>query len=307
MKFRRKENSAYQAKAINHSVMPFVIGASRSGTTLLRMMLDSHPQMAIPPETGFLLAGPKLKAKGDQLRKDFAHAIMNFPEEMPAWPDFSISAEDLEYALSEIIPFNLSEGYRAFYRLYANRFGKNRWGDKTPMYCLHMDTIRSILPETKFIHIIRDGRDTALSLRNQWFSPGPDIEALAAQWQRRVQAARFAGLGHPDYLEIRFEELIANTRETLQKICVFIDLDFNEEMLDYPSRAPRRIDEHQGRNDHEGKVLISKSDRFKQQWRSTQPPDPACISAWKSGLTPDEQERFKRVAGDLLKSLGYET
>lgn len=57
-------------------------------------MLDSHPLLAIPPETGFLVLGTKLKAKGNRLRKDFYHAIMNFPEEMPVWPDFSIKATD---------------------------------------------------------------------------------------------------------------------------------------------------------------------------------------------------------------------
>jgi hypothetical protein len=175
------------------------------------------------------------------------------------------------------------------------------------MYGLYIETIRNILPEAKFVHIIRDGRDVALSLRNQWFSPGTDIETLAEFWKKSVHTARLSGLGHADYMEIRYEELITNTRETLQKICDFLNLDYNEEMLDYPSRAFERINEHQGRYHPDGTVWLSKSDRYRQQWRSTQPPDPTCVFAWKSVLSHDEQEKYKRIAGDLLESLGYET
>src|SRR6185503_15592945 len=108
--------------------------------------------------------------------------------------------------------------FRSFYRLYANRHGKTRWGDKTPVYCKHIDAIRRVLPESRFIHIIRDGRDVALSLRQIWFSPGPDIETQAKYWSDCVRAARSAGLGRNDYFEIRYEELVLNPKATLKKV-----------------------------------------------------------------------------------------
>jgi hypothetical protein len=151
--------------------MPIIVGSPRSRTTLLRFMLDSHPEVSIPPETGFLVLGSKLRGRGDKLRKKFFRGIITFSGKAPAWPDFEISEESFRASLSEINPFIIPEGYRVFYRLYAERFGKFRWGDKTPLYCLELNTIRNILPEARFIHIIRDGRDAALSLRRMWFSP----------------------------------------------------------------------------------------------------------------------------------------
>lgn len=75
-------------------------------------------------------------------------------------------------------PALLAEGVRLFYRLYARRHGKARWGDKTLLYRLHLTEIEKILPEAHFIHSIRDGRDVALSLREVWFAPSQDISAL---------------------------------------------------------------------------------------------------------------------------------
>ncbi|HEY8185271.1 MAG TPA: sulfotransferase, partial [Pyrinomonadaceae bacterium] len=86
-----------------------------------------------------------------------------------------------------------------------------------------MDKIRKVIPEARFIHIIRDGRDAALSLRRMWFSPGWEIETQAAYWRRCVLAARKAGLGRADYCEVRYEDLVLNTRETLKAICKFVD------------------------------------------------------------------------------------
>lgn len=201
--------------------MPIIVGTPRSGTTLLRFMLDSHPELAIPPETGFLTLGTKFRGKGDTLRERFIGALVTYPDGIPNWPDFEISEKDFRAALVAISPFTISEGYRAFYRLYAARFGKSRWGDKTPLYCMNIATIREVLREACFIHVIRDGRDVALSLRKMWFSPGEEIETLAAYWRDCVLTARDAGFGWPDYLEIRYEALILGTEETLRQICAF--------------------------------------------------------------------------------------
>lgn len=286
--------------------MPVIVGAPRSGTTLLRFMLDSHTELAIPPETGFLSLGPKLRGRGDKLREKFFHALTNFPREAPGWPDFEITEETFRAALAEIAPFTVAEGYRAFYRLYASRFGKSRWGDKTPLYCMELNAIRKILPEARFIHIIRDGRDAALSLRRMWFSPGWEIEKQAAYWHDCVSAARRAGAGHADYVEVRYEDLILNTRETLTRVCAFIDLDFDDAMLSYYTRTPERLKEHKGRFLHDGTVLRSQEQRLGQQKRTMEPPDPACVFAWRSAMSADEQKRFRLVAGDLLSELGYE-
>ena len=286
--------------------MPIIVGSPRSGTTLLRLMLDSHPELAIPPETRFLGLGAKLRGKGDKLRERFFTALINYPNSMPSWPDFEIPKEAFWSALKEIRPFTISEGYRAFYRLYAARFGKARWGDKTPLHCLELNAIRQVLPEARFIHIIRDGRDAALSLRRMWFSPGWEIETQAAYWRKCVLAARRAGLGRPDYTEVRYEDLILSTRETLDLICARIGLSYDDAMLSYYTRTPERLREHKGRTLPDGTTLLTQEERLRQQKRTTEPPDPACVFAWKRAMSAEERGRFQRVAGDLLKDLGYE-
>jgi hypothetical protein len=286
--------------------MPIIVGSPRSGTTMLRLMLDAHSQLAIPPETGFLTAAEKLSGKGDQLRERFFHAITNYPEAMPCWPDFEISKEDFRIALAAIQPFNVSDGYRTFYRLYAERCNKSRWGDKTPIYCRHLKAIRRVLPEARFIHIIRDGRDAAMSLRRMWFSPGWEIETQATYWRDCVLAARHAGAGHRDYFEVRYEDLVLNTRETLEQSCAHIDLPFEDAMLTYYQPAPERLKEHKGRSLPDGSTFLTQEQRFEQQQRTTQPPDPACVFAWKQTMDAEEVNKFRRVAGDLLQELGYE-
>ncbi|MBC7933396.1 MAG: sulfotransferase [Rubrivivax sp.] len=286
--------------------MPIIVGSPRSGTTLLRLMLDSHPELAIPPETGFLSLGSKFKGREDKLRERFFHALINHPQPLPVWPDFEMDEETFQSALSEVKPFSVSDGYRTFYRLYAARFGKSRWGDKTPLYCLDIDAIRKTLPEARFIHFIRDGRDAALSLRRMWFSPGWEIETQAAYWRRCVLAARRAGAGRADYIEVRYEDLILNTRETLNQICTFIDLDYDDAMLRYYERAPERLKEHKGRSLPDGTVLRSQEQRLCQQKRTTQPLDPACVFGWKTAMSAEEKKRFRLFAGDLLRDLGYD-
>lgn len=286
--------------------MPIIVGSPRSGTTLLRFMLDSHPQLAIPPETGFFGIGPQLAGQGDELREKFFSTIIDFPSGAPSWPDFEIPRELFWASLMEIEPFNIAEGFRAFYRLYAARFGKPRWGDKTPLYCMNLDAIRKVLPEARFIHLIRDGRDAALSLRRMWFSPGWEIETQATYWRNCVLAARHAGVNRADYIEVRYEDLILKTRETLNQICTFIDLAYDDVMLRYYTRTPARLKEHKGRSRPDGSPLRTQEERLRQQQRTMQPPDPACVFAWRSAMTMEERERFQLVAGDLLRDLGYE-
>ena len=269
-------------------------------------MLDSHPELTIPPETGFLTLAPTLGGKGDKLREKFLRAVTTYPQPVPNWPDFEISEDAFRAALTDIVPFTVPEGFRAFYQLYAARIGKPRWGDKTPLYCLKLDVIRRVLPEARFIHIIRDGRDSALSLRKMHFSPGWKIETQAAYWRENILSARRAGLGRPDYIEVHYEDLILNTRVVLERICAFVGLSYEESMLDYYTRAPERLKEHKGRLRSDGTPLLTREQRLSQQRRTTEPPDPACVFGWKQSMSPEESKTFQRVAGALLKDLGYE-
>lgn len=280
---------------------PFIVGVSRSGTTLLRMMLDAHPQLAIPFETHFL---NRLVLAGDGLSPaQFLDLVVG----TPSWPNLALDADEVARALGEITPFSATEGVRTVYRLCAARAGKARWGDKTPSYLAIMPAIQRLLPEARFVHIVRDGRDTALSFKGLWFGPGDDVKAAARFWNERVRKARAqsAELGH--YMEVRYEDLVLDPRAVLTRIVTSLGLDFDPAMLDYERTASERLAEIVrpfGPNGAESLDL----DRFKAIYANAQrPPDPQRIGRWRTEMPEADQRAFEAIAGELLADLGYET
>jgi hypothetical protein len=284
--------------------MPVIVGAPRSGTTLLRFMLDAHPLLAIPPETGFLMQARFIEGQGDVARDVLFNVITGFPPAGPTWDDFGLTKEELRFELELVEPFDVPHGIRAFYRLYAAHQSKPRYGDKTPLYCEHIGAIRQMLPEARFIHIIRDGRDAALSLRPLWFAPGKDVTSLAEQWRRMVRTAR-AEAGE-DYLEIRYEKLLTETEDVLREVCAFINLPFDPAMLRYYEGAPERLKEHVTRRAPSGEVVVTHEQRVTQDQLLMKPPQRERIFRWKEEMSQTEQSEFQAAAGDLLQELGYE-
>jgi hypothetical protein len=285
--------------------MPVIVGSPRSGTTLLRLMLDSHPELAIPPETGFLPLGARLSGSGDALRDAFFRAVTGYPRRSPNWPDHQVPAEEFRAALEAVDPFCVADGFRTFYTLYAGRFGKRRWGDKTPRYVHHLESIGKVLPEAHFVHLMRDGRDVAVSLRQCSFSPGADIGVQARYWRDNVLAARSQGRRCAHYLELRFEDLVRDPEAALRRVCGSVGLEFHGNVLRHHERASERLREHGDRRGAGGELLVTREERRKTQTHATRPPDPSRVGLWREALSEAERARFEDVAGDLLQQLGY--
>lgn len=279
--------------------MPFVVGVARSGTTLLRLMLDAHPELAIPHETHFI---PAALREPDASRERFFELLTGFP----TWEDLKTPAELFHEELLRVEPFDVRDGLRAFYRLYARSRGKSRWGDKTPPYALHIRAIHEALPEARFIHILRDGRDVAVSLRPLWFSPGESMEALAGAWVEHIARARAAGAGQPFYLEVRYEDLIADPVRELRRICGFLDLSWDPAMVEYHRTARQRLEEVVTRHGADGQVIITKDERLHLHRFTSQPPEASRVGRWKSELSRDQVAAYEAVAGELLEELGYQ-
>lgn len=286
------------------SPMPVIVGAPRSGTTLLRFMLDAHPLLAIPPETGFLAADPALL--GQLGPRDFAGFVEQFPPGASGWQDHCIDSAHWRQALARLEPFRPAGAFRCFYRLYAARFGKPRWGDKTPGYVFHMTQIERMLPEAHFIHLIRDGRDLALSWRQTWFAPGPDMKTLASHLQASVRAGLRGRVEVAHCLEVRYEELIADPQSVLARVCAYIGIDVHPAMPRYHQHSAARLAEHAERRRSDGSLLVGHEERLGQQRLTTQPPDRSREQAWQGTLTAAERAQFAAEAGDLLAELGYE-
>lgn len=286
--------------------MPVIVGAPRSGTTLLRLMLDAHPDLAIPPETSFVVAASALDGSTNEVRARFLDTVTAYPPHAPNWADFGVARDALAEALQALEPFTVADGLRAFYRLYAQRFNKPRWGEKTPDYSLHIGVIGALLPEARFIHLIRDGRDVAASWRQQWFTPGQEPEVLARAWIDRVQAARNAGAGNPRYTEVFYEGLVDRPEPVLRRLCQFLDLPWSNQLLNHQERAPLRLEEHRARISRDGSVLVSHEQRLRQQRRTMERPGTGRIGSWREDMSEEDIRRFERVAGGLLIELGYE-
>ena len=279
--------------------MPFVVGTGRCGTTLLRVMLDAHPLLAIPPESYFIpVAADACADAADGPEGAAAEAFLETVRRSRNWDTFGIDADALARRIAAIEPFDLSSAIRAVYALYAEQFGKTRWGDKTPDYHAQMQLIERLLPEARFIHLIRDGRDVALSampLMKRRLE-NPSVLDGARWWALRLRNAQREGQGVGHYLEIRYEELVRSPEPTLRRICDFIELPWDTVMVNYAEAAA-----------HDGDTFRSSRtiDRHVRK-RSATPPTTDRIERWRTDMTAAEREQVETLIGPLLRELGYE-
>lgn len=282
---------------------PFVVGAERSGTTLLRLMLDAHPDLAVPPETHFIDRVAEACGDTPEPRRTFIETVTSHRR----WGDFRVDGEELARRISGIEPFDLGEALRAFYGLYAQKFGKTRWGDKTPKYVHSMRLIHRLLPEARFVHIIRDGRDVALSTKDLWF--GPDsVEEAARKWRSLIEKARRQSREVPHYLEIRYEDLVSETEPTLRRICEFVDLRWDPAMLAYHKTAEERMSEiYRDMETPRGKKVVRGEMRRSLHTLTGSPPQRDRVARWKAEMSAEDRKRFEEAAGETLRDLGYET
>ena len=289
-------------RAHEQQAAPFIVGVPRSGTTLLRLMLDAHPELAIPPETHFIAEFIQWGAA-----RISAECFGQFVVQSERWEDFHLSAPEFLDALKALQPFTRSAGLRCFYRLYARRFNKTRWGDKTPFYCLRMRAIQALLPEAHFVHIIRDGRDAFLSENRTWWAEGNlDIGVHAKFWKDTIAATRRNARFCNHFLELRYEDLLREPSRTLKKVCEFLKLPYRPEMLRYHDSAPARLRELGDLFEPDGTVVATKAERRKIHKLAHRPPDPSRAGCWRKEMSRAAQTTYASVAGKMLQDLGYE-
>lgn len=283
---------------------PVVVGCPRSGTSLLAVMLDSHPDLAVPPETSFLSGLISSPAVVGDARRNFFNRITADRIPISNWSDFGLDRERLWQRLSAIEPFTVAAGLRAFYALYAEAQGKPRYGEKTPGYVFLLPQIAALLPEAHFIHIIRDPGDTALSWRRTWFSPSTDFGVLGSEWRKHVEAGRGAREIVPHYVEIRFEDLVRNPERELKHLCEYLALPWDVRMLDYAAQGAARLARLQGRQHARG-PMIPREERTRIHENLTRAPDADRLGVWRREMTPAERKLLEAAAGPLVSALGY--
>lgn len=284
---------------------PFIVGVSRSGTTLLRLILDAHPDLAIPPETHFIPEAVRSCASSE----DPSGAFIGVVTSHVRWEDHQLDPALLRRRIASLEPFDVGDALRAFYRSYAERFRKQRWGDKTPGYIRHMEIVQEVLPESRFIHLIRDGRDVALSAFSTRMGP-QTMEKQAEQWRASLQMAREQStrLASGSYAEMYYEDLVSKPVLELKRVCELLDLKWSPAMLGYHERAGERIEELNRGLPARGRTPARSGDeRTRMHALTSQPPKTDKIAAWESRMSRDEVERFEAVAGETLARHGYRT
>jgi hypothetical protein len=270
----------------------FIVGFQRSGTTLLRVMLNAHPEVAVPLDTVGLWNRyeAQLSRYGDLHSLPARQAIVRdllSEERIRLW--------ETPFTKEQILERWSHPGFSgliaAFYQAYADLHGKARWGDKDPGNMLRIDQLNRWFPEALFIHIIRDGRDACLSQLRQDFGHTNLLEC-AHDWREEVQwVRRMGGLLGNRYHELKYEVLIQNAESELRKICQFAGLTYRDQMLKYHEQIAEAVP---GEKRHIWPLI-------------DQPPQPDNANHWKHLLSRGEQVCFEKRAGHLLHELEYET
>jgi hypothetical protein len=278
---------------------PFVVGVGRSGTTLLRLMLDAHPELAIGPETQFVPELIELAERGASTAE-----LVDAMAAARTWNDFGLDAGAVRARAGD---GDLADLLRAFYSLYAEGRGKPRWGEKTPAYVRRMEPIGELLAEARFVHLIRDGRDVALSRRARGMGAGKPMAKTATLWRKRIEGAREAAARLPGrYLELRYEDLVADPEPALRSVCELIELDYEPGMLAYHQGADERLAELGDLAPVDARAGRDAGERIASHSLAARPPSAARSGAWRGEMSAEDAAEFEAAAGDLLRELGYD-
>jgi hypothetical protein len=268
----------------------FVVGAARSGTTLTRLMLDSHSRLAVPRESHFIvrLAYRRLRLMH---RPDVAlEHILDHPRFI-AW---GLDRETVRAFVERARPATYPDVVRAVFGAYAADQGKQRWGDKTPGYVHWIPTLHKLFPDAKFIHVIRDGREVAVSAAERDWWPGSPVSA-AFWWRKYVRAGRrgAARIGRDRCHEVRLDRLIANPETELRNVCEFLGERYDAAMLTYPARARRQL----GRGPQ---------DNLPPELSHTEEPPTEGLRDWRAGLRPTMAAAVEAACYPVLRDLGFD-
>jgi hypothetical protein len=274
----------------------FVVGCPRSGTTLLRRMLDAHPEMAITPETHWVpewfQKRPEVDPNGNVTR-ELAQTLL----ESARLQKLKVRHDKVWELFEDGEPVSYARLAARIYELFGSRRGKPLVGDKTPGYTKAIPTLHHLFPWAKFVHLIRDGRDVCLSATT-WHQVGrlerrfpswreDPVTTAALWWEMHVRLAREAGtrLGPGLYHEMRYEELVADPLEESQALCSFLGLTYSEAMARF----------------HEGRMRDDPTLGSNKRWL---PPTPG-LRDWRTQMSTHDRQLFEAVAGVLLDELGY--
>lgn len=253
----------------------FIGGAPRSGTTLLRAIVDAHPAIACGPE---LRAIPALCMLLRNLTDVSGPALT---------AGYGAGSSSIDGAFAAAIIEFLEPMRRAA--------GKRRSAEKTPANVLHFETLRRLFPASPLIAIHRDPRDVAASLmRMDWREPSgarmritTDIDAAAALWAASVDVEQKME-DDPLFLAVRYEDLVARPNRTIRAIFEFL------------REAPANASFY-----HEISFDAASGENEWSNGRVAEPIDNSSVGRWRRDLSAQDVRRVERVVGNRLEKFCY--
>jgi hypothetical protein len=270
---------------------PFVVGCGRSGTTLVRAMLDAHHDVAVPFESYFPVWFARRSSKYE--RPD-GFDVARFVDDLNAHDSFrrwELDADDVRKGMTQSDPKTYPDAVRAAFALYASARGKPRYADKTPVFVTYIPLLADLFPEAVFVHLIRDGRDVVLS-RTEASWGTRDLEHETLLWRGQVEQGRADGskLGPGRYREIHYEHLLDDSEDVARRLCELAGLDFDPAMLTYHERAASVLRDQPFPEEHQNLLL----------------PPTKGLRDWRTEMDADQIALFDCLAGSTLERFGYE-
>jgi hypothetical protein len=271
---------------------PFIVGCGRSGTTLVQALLNAHPEIAVPFESYFPVWFARHR---DRYERANGFALAAFLDDVAAHESFRRWNLDPEWARAAITagaPTTYADAVRACFAAYAQAQGKPRYADKTPIFIANIPLLADLFPEAVFVHLVRDGRDVALSRRKAaWGTRSLDLELL--MWSTQIERGRRDGraLGPSRYREFRYEALLDDAEGAARELCAFVRADFDPVMLKYPERVEKILEMQPFPEDHQNLL---------------RPPTKG-LRDWRTELTASEIALSDALVGNTLQRFAYET
>lgn len=271
----------------------FIIGSGRSGNTLLRAMLDVHPTLGIPPESYVL---GRVSWIGQVYRHDpwprQVERILQLFEssefrntwslDLGAVYSRMIDVEDAQRGIDALVD--------AVFRAHLEAVGAEfvRWGDKTPLNALYLPWINDLFPDAQYIHMLRDGRDVAVSYVRAGLYDS--LEESTDRWIESVRHARRLSRRVPRnrFLEVRYENLVSSPWEEVARVAQFLGIEPRADMREYWRNGRELGDTGRPHHENVGRPVNTDS-----------------IGRWKT-LTVSEQQKLGKLLGPILEIVGYD-
>lgn len=274
----------------------YVMAIGRSGTTLLANILDAHPNIVVPPESFFVL---HLERKYKHITQWDSKTIKNFIDDVyvdrPFRLMWKVPREIVEQSFEQQAKVkDFTEACNRIRASYNASFKKKTiqlFGDKHPIYSNFCERMMRINPEAKLIHMVRDPRGTGSGQINTFNRK--DALAVGYLWSRYNKSlSKLKAIYPKNYYLLKYEDLVLNPEETVQSLCRFLEIEFDEKMMEYRKSMVQRFENYT-------EAITKKHESL------LKPIDANMVEGWKTKLTKKQIEQLEYSTHDVASRLGY--